>query len=178
MSLALDDLLDTNDRARFEQSLAAYPVLADTWRAWQQMDNQLADLEHVEPAPGFVNRFEARLLAQEQQQQRWLVSFAAVIAVVAGTLMAAATLGLGVYVFGVQGAWLGAQLHNFIFAVTALSTWVNALVGTLASLSSTPQAQMLGTGYLVVVCAMLAAWIQLLRRSGQLASALPTIGLE
>jgi hypothetical protein len=178
MSLALDDAQDADDQARFAHYLASYPPLADSWRTWQEMNSALSAQDHVAPAPGFVQRFEARRLAQEHAQQRWLFGFTAIIAVLAGSLMIAATVGLGVYVFGVQGAWLGAQLHNFIYAFAALTTWVSALAGTAAALTSTPQARVLGFGYLALVCAMAAGWTLLIRRSGELTDAVSPIGLE
>ncbi|MCB0137819.1 MAG: hypothetical protein KDD75_22130, partial [Caldilineaceae bacterium] len=40
MSLALDELLDDEDRARFDVLLAEYPSLADEWAAWQFIDGE------------------------------------------------------------------------------------------------------------------------------------------
>lgn len=178
MSLALDGLLDDADRGQFEAYQAQYPDLAALWAEWQNMHVRLDDLPHVEPAPGFVARFELRLAQQEALQQRRVLTFSLVVAVLAAFGAIAATVGTGAYILAAHGSWLGEQLHNMVYASVALDAWADAVVDSLAALASTPQAQGLGIMYVVVAIIMIFGWVQLLRRSAQVASAAAVPGME
>jgi hypothetical protein len=51
-------------------------------------------------------------------------------------------------------------------------------VDSLAALANTPQAQALGFMYVVVAIVMIFGWVQLLRRSGRLTTAMALGGTE
>src|SRR6187551_2713956 len=68
MSMALDGLLDSAERARMEAMIAADAELADTWRQWSKVDSVFAAMPREMPVPGFTNRFEARLERKLAQQ--------------------------------------------------------------------------------------------------------------
>jgi anti-sigma factor RsiW len=95
MSLALDGLLDDADRTQFEAHQAQYPDLAALWTEWQNLHVRLDELPHAEPASGFVARFEVRLAQQEALQQRRVLTFSLVVAVLAAFGAIAATVGTG-----------------------------------------------------------------------------------
>ena len=178
MSLALDGLLDDADRAQFEAHQAQYPDLAALWTEWQNLHVRLDELPHAEPASGFVARFEVRLAQQEALQQRRVLTFSLVVAVLAAFGAIAATVGTGAYILAAHGSWLGEQLHNVVYASVALDAWADAVVDSLAALASTPQAQALGMMYVVVAIIMIFGWVQLLRRSAQMSSAVAAPGME
>ena len=178
MSLALDGLLDDADRMQFEAHLAQYTDLAALWAEWQNVHIRLDELPHAEPAPGFVSRFEVRLAQQEALQQRRVLTFSLVLAVLAAFGAVAATVGTGAYIMAAHGSWLGEQLHNVVYASVALDAWADAVVDSLAALASTPQAQALGMMYVVVAIIMIFGWVQLLRRRAQMSSAVAAPGME
>lgn len=178
MSLALDDLLDAEDQARFDTLLADYPQLGETWNAWQGLDRRLDAAPHVMPVSGFVVRFEARLAAEElrEQQRMWaLMAGAVLLALAVGAL---ATIGIGNYVLTSHGAWLGSQLHNLTVAAATLSQWTQSLQSAAEALVNTPQARALGFVYAGLACLMALAGIQLMRRTAHLDGAAPMLGLE
>ncbi len=168
MSLALDELLDDEDRARFEVLLAEYPSLADEWAAWQFIDGELEMTPAVAPSSGFVGRFEMHLAHYEQERQRRVIILTTALAVVAGAIVFAGTAGMGAFVFLTQGQWIGEQMRALTLAYTSMNLWLDSVVATAAAMASTPQAQAVGFGYAVTIIAMLAGWIYLLRRSARL----------
>jgi hypothetical protein len=172
MSLALDDLLDDGDRVQFEAHQVQYPGLAALWVDWQNMHVRLDELPHAEPAPGFVARFELRLAQQEALQQRRVLTFSLVAAVLVAFGAIAATVGTGAYVLAEHGSWLGEQLYSVVYTSVALNAWADAVVDSLFALASTPQAQAVGMMYVVVAIVMIIGWVQLLRRSAQMSGAI------
>jgi len=178
MSLALDNLLDDEDRARFVALQAEYPSLADEWAAWQFIDAELQMTPAVVPASGFVGRFEMHLAQYEQERQRRVVLLTMALAVVAGAIVFAGTAGMGAFVFLTQGQWIGEQLRGLTMAYTSLNLWLDSAVATAAAMVNTPQAQAVGFGYAVAMVAMLAGWIYLLRRSARLDGASASMQTE
>lgn len=168
MSLALDELLDDEDRARFEVLLAEYPSLADEWAAWQFIDAELDMTPAVTPASGFVGRFETHLAQYEQERQRRVVLLTTALAVVAGAIVFAGTAGMGAFVFLTQGQWVGEQMRALTLAYASMNLWLDSVAATVAAMANTPQAQAVGFGYAVAMLTMLAGWIYLLRRSARL----------
>jgi anti-sigma factor RsiW len=178
MSLALDDLLDAEDQARFDTLLADYPQLVETWSAWQGLDRRLDAAPHVMPVPGFTARFETRLAAEEmrQQQRVWaLMAGAVLLALAIGVVV---SVGIGNYVLTSHGAWFGTQVHNLMVAAATLSQWAQSLQSAVEALVNTPQARALGFVYAGLACLMALAGIQLMRRTVHLDGAAPMLGLE
>jgi anti-sigma factor RsiW len=178
MSLALDGLLDEADQVQFEAYQAQHPALAVLWVEWQQVHSHLDELPHAEPAPGFVERFEVRLAQQGALQQRRVLTFSLVAAVLVACGAIAATVGTGVYILAAHGSWLGEQLHNLVYTSVAADAWLDAVVDSLAALASTPQAQAVGMMYVVVAIIMVFGWVQLLRRSARMSSAAALPGMR
>jgi anti-sigma factor RsiW len=178
MSLALDGLLDEIDRVQFETYLALYPALTTLWLEWQQLHSQLDALPCAEPEPGFVRRFEQRLAEQEALQQQRVLTWSIVAAVIVAFGAMFAMIGVGAYIAAAHGAWLGEQLHNFVYASVAVDNFFAAAVESLGALASTPQAQGLGMMYVIVAMIMIFGWVQLLRRSARLSSAIALPGME
>lgn len=178
MSLALDGLLDEPDRAQFAAYQAQYPSLAALWIEWQGMDRQLDQMPHMDPAAGFVDRFELRLAEMEAAQQRRVLQLTVASGVLVAVLAIAACMGIFTYVTSTQGPWLGEQIRNLVYVSVAASNWFEALLDTIAALANTPQAQALGMMYVIVAGIMIAGWVQLLRRSARLATAGTLPGME
>ena len=171
MSLALDGLLDTAERAEFDACQAQYPSLAALWLDWQMLHQDLGEMPHAEPAPGFVRRFEERLAQHEAEQQRRVMAFSLVSVLLVALLAVAGVVGGLTYLTSTQGPWLGEQIHNMVVLSAMSGAWFGALLDTLAALASSPQAQALGMMYMLVALVMIFGWVQLLRRSARLSGA-------
>lgn len=173
MSLALDDQLDAGEQARFDDLLGDRPELAGAWQAWQWIDHEFAATPALTPPSGFVTRFELRLAEQEQQRQQRLILLSATLALLATALVFASTAGVGAFVFLTQGQWVGEQVRGLALAYTSANLWFTSTLDALLALVSTPQAQIIGGVYTLLLVTMVAAWVQLLRRSARLAGAAP-----
>jgi hypothetical protein len=163
---------------RFAAHAAEYPPLAALWNEWQRLDTELDSIPHIEPAPGFVERFELRLAQQEHLLQQRVLALSLVAALLVAVGAITAMLGTGAYILSAHGAWLGEQLQNAVYLSVAADTWIDAVVDSLAALASTPQAQALGFMYVVVAIVMIFGWVQLLRRSARLTTAMALGGTE
>lgn len=178
MSLALDGLLDEADRAEFAARQVEYPALGLLWNEWQELDRELQQTPHVDPAPGFTARFELRLAQHEAQQQQRVLTFS-LVAVLLVLLLAVAGMSWAVtFLTSTQGPWLGEQIHNLVYLSATTGAWFGAVFDTLGALANTPQAQALGMMYVVVAMMMIFGWVQLLRRSARLAPAGALPGME
>ncbi|BAM00402.1 MULTISPECIES: hypothetical protein [Caldilinea] len=165
MSLALDDRLSIDERARFETLLTKHEELAHVWNSWRWIDRQFAATPAIAPSSGFVQRFEARLAQQEQQRQQRVLLLSAALAVTALVMVFLAIIGIGALILFTQGQWIGEQLRILAFAYTSLQRWVTSTFETAAALARTPQAQLMGALYTLFVIVIMAALGQLLRHS-------------
>lgn len=174
MSLALDDLLDAEEQRRFDALLDGYPELAEEWAEWRAIDGQLASLPRAIPAPGFVDRFEQRLAAQDVRQQHWVIGLSVAATLVTMAVVMVTLVSTGAAAFTAQSVWIGQQLHNLAYSLVLVDRWLNTLVTTALVMLGTPQARIVGLAYTVVVMAMIFIWAQLVRRSGD-GSAAPSL---
>ena len=178
MSLALDDLLDDDERAQFDATVAQYPALADQWLTWQTMDRKLHTMPHVEPAAGFTLRFEQRLAHHTQQQQRRIMAVSFIAVMLTAGLGLFGLVSTGAFVLATQGPWLGDQIHRMVLLSVVVTSWLNALSSTVDALANSPQAQVLGLVYVLGVAAMIVAALPVLRRSARLSESVSMPGSE
>lgn len=168
MSLALDDQLDNDDLARLKTLTAESEDLALMWKAWQWIDSEFSATPSLTPPSGFVQRFEARLAEQEQQHQQRVLLLSTALALIALFLVFLSTAGVGAFVLFTQGHWIGEQIRQMTLAYTSANVWFTSSVETAAAVAQTPQAQIVGALYALVMASMVAAWVYLLRRSARL----------
>jgi anti-sigma factor RsiW len=166
MSLALDGLLDAAEQRRFDALLDGYPELAEEWDEWRAIDVQLASLPRSIPAPGFVDRFEQRLAAQDARQQHRVIGLSVAATLVTMAVVMVTLVSTGAAAFSAQSVWIGEQLHNLAYSLVLVDRWLNTLVSTALVMSGTPQARLAGLVYTVMVMAMIFIWAHLVRRSG------------
>ena len=165
MSLALDDLLDASEQQRFQGYLERYPTLARQWRSWQLLDRHLTITPSAEPATGFVQRFELRLVAQDRRQligRNLLI--AALIIVVWGGMLVGGT-ALAAYVLLYQGNWLVELVHNLAYYGAAVTKWVETFWRAFTALVATPQAVGFAIGYVLLSGTLLTFWVRFLRQT-------------
>jgi len=167
MSLSLDDLLDETEQQQFQSYLERYPICARQWQSWQILDRHLVLTPSVDPAAGFVDRFEMRLAQQGSRsllgRNLWIALFIVVVWV--GMLVGGATLLT--YVLLYQGSWLAGLVHNLAYYGAAVTQWFELTWHAVAAWVATPQAIAFAFVYLVMACGLLAFWIRFLRNSTQ-----------
>jgi anti-sigma factor RsiW len=175
MSLALDGLLDADEQARFAALLDRYPELAEEWDIWRAFDSQLMQTPHAAPAPGFVDRFEQRLAAQEARRQHWVIGLSAAATLVTMAVVMVTLVSTGAAAFSAQSAWIGQQVHTLTYTLVLADRWLSTFANTALVLLGTPQARVAGLAYTVMVMAMIFIWTYLVRRSGDSSVATPMV---
>ena len=88
MSLAQDSMLSSMQTRLLHTHVAACPECRTIVEAMTSVSRLFHSASLVEPAPGFVDRFEARLVYHEEQRRRAMIWFLLGIGVVALTLLA------------------------------------------------------------------------------------------
>ncbi len=168
MSLALDDLLDADEKSQFEEHLQRHPVLAKEWQDWQLLHCEISAMPHAMPAPNFVDRFEVKLAQQERRRKLWQGLWIGVVSMVLWFIAAAGVITVSTYLFVNQPSLMSDVVQNVIFFFASLATSVDSLALAISTFAETPQAIGLGVGYLVLAMSMLMGWVVYLRRSTQL----------
>jgi anti-sigma factor RsiW len=165
MSLALDDLLDADERARFQAYQAAYPGLAAEWRSWQALDAELRATPSALPPAGFVSAFEAALLQRERRRRLWWGAGFALAIVLLSVVLIAGVAFLGAFVMFTQPAWLTELARMAAQTGALVNGGIVAVLDALGSLAGTEQARAFVMVYLFAAAALLAGWVFLLRRT-------------
>lgn len=167
MSLALDGLLEADEKERLQRLVAADPALNDAWRRWQQMDAFLATTPRIEPAPGFMSRFATRLEHHERRARiRQGIIFTATAVVVWAALLAMVA-GLGWLLLVNQTQWMNAFVRDLAVYPSAALTWLRALWTSLSAMVGEPQTLVLLVGFACFSLALLGVWFRFLQRSTQ-----------
>ncbi len=167
MAQALDGALGAEAQVHFAALLAEQPESARLWLRWQELETLLATTPALEPATGFVRRFERRLAEQERQahQRVFLILAAAALGALAGVAgMAAAGVIFLVYT---QSPWLAEQVRALLVAYSTARLWGGASAETAALLALAPQLQWLGWLSAAATGLLVAGWAWLLRHSAR-----------
>lgn len=168
MSLSLDQLLDDEERCRFERYLSAYATLAAEWHEWQGLHRQLVAMPHATPAPGFVERFELQLLQQERRRRLRQGIWIGALSLLLWVGVVVGVVGVGSYLFVNQSVWLSETIQNLIYWWATAVHWLQSLTAALAVFAGTPQGKSIGVAYVLLAFGMLSAWGYFLRRATQL----------
>jgi len=171
MSLALDDLLDADERTRFQAYRDAYPGLAAAWRSWRALDSELRATPSAMPSANFVTAFEAALLQRERRRRLWWGAGFALGVILLSFMLTVGVSSLGAFVMFTQPAWLTELVRIAAQAGALVNGGVVAVRDTLASLAGTEQARVFMMVYLFAAAALLAGWVFLLRRTTRFAVA-------
>lgn len=176
MSMALDNLLEGAEKERFHRHLQTYPVLAQQWRTWQDLDQQLHSAPAMSPPPDFVQNVELRLLQQERRRRLWWGGLVGLAILLLWFFVMAIALSLGAYVAFNQTGWLTTLVRVFAFLSAAVTNWLQTAGSVLGTLLGTQQALSFGIAYGIVAIALLTLWVTFLRRSTRSAE-VPTAAL-
>lgn len=160
MSLALDDLLDESQDQEFADELAQYPLLAERWELWQEIDQKLYDAPSIAPPSDFVQKIESQLLSQNRQRRfRFGVIVAGLTVVLWGSLIIGLIM-LGSIVLQNQGIWLSNLIHNLAYGSAMVLNWIETAVTTGTTLLGTPQLGIVLIGYTALLTIILVGWTQ------------------
>lgn len=169
MSLALDGLLDDDELAQFHADIEYYPLLANQWATWQELDEKLMAEPSVMPPIDFVQNFEMRLSKEQRRNRFW---FGATIAAITITLWASiiiGTLSAGAYMAVNQSAWVTDQIQSVAYLLHGFTVWIQSTVGALNIVIGTalvsPQMWGIALVYTALMGGILVYWTRLLRRS-------------
>lgn len=165
MSLALDDLLDDEESARFRRYLHVYPTLAAEWQSWQKLDDMFRATPSAMPPAGFAADMQVRLIQYERRRRlMWGLGFGVILLALWVGLMAGA-VSFGAFVVIERAEWLSNFIHFSTRAAAGIQSWWVVTAGAADMLLSTEQARLFMAGYLAAGLAMLAGWVLLLRRT-------------
>jgi anti-sigma factor RsiW len=165
MSLALDHLLDQEEKRRFQQYLQNFPICHREWRTWQQVHQRLQSAPAAEPPADFVQKLEARLLQQARRRQLWQGALLGGLVIVLWGGLFFTVAGFSVYLLINQAAWSGELIHRLVYFISAINQWGGTLRRALETFMATPQAAGVGIGYLTVAIVLLSWWIRFLQRT-------------
>lgn len=179
MSLALDGLLEPEERRQLDQHVLTCATCAARWSIWQHLDTVLRNEPLVGPAPGFVARVDRRLIERQKRRERWLGS----LVLIGGTVSIWTVLAAGAVLYLIAWLWLnpGARLQVLEllgFGGQFLSVVVNTLYAWRASiLTGMPLPLLVAFGGALLM-AMALVWLRFIppshsqTLSGALAGAL------
>jgi len=167
MSMALDGMLDEDESAQFYADIEYYPLLAEKWATWQELDEKLMAEPSVMPPPNFVQNFEARLSQEQQRHKFWFGIGIAAITVLLWASIIVGTLSAGAFIAVNQGGWINDQIHSIAYLLHGFTTWVQAAGNTFNIMVASPQMWGIALAYTALMGGILVYWSRLLRRSMQ-----------
>lgn len=134
MSLALDSLLDKEDRLRLEQHVQTCPACQSEWEAMQAVSALFAESAMVGPPLGFAVRVERKLAEKERKRRQTFGGLAILtssLSLAGLTIAAVCLIALGVLTW--QGVGPLAGVQDGTSAVSQVASGMG-LVGKGASL--------------------------------------------
>lgn len=165
MSLALDDELSTDERARLDFLLSESSENVELWRTWQEVDSTFLMSPAVAPPVDFCEKFALCLeVAERQRRLRTGVIFGVAAVALWGSVLLG-LVGLGALLWSDQGAIFSNLVENVAYWWTGIQQLGRALANTLQLLWSAPQTRMLFGVYVFTAIAILSGWFVFLRRS-------------
>ncbi|MCB0079461.1 MAG: hypothetical protein KDE47_00950 [Caldilineaceae bacterium] len=171
MSLALDGMLDAQEERQFRADLERYPLLAEQWQRWQEMDARILAEPAIAPPADFLDKVSARLAKEQRRKQLWFGMLVGWLSVCLWVIMITGLLAGGMFILSNQGPWLADQVRNITHLVNTWRNWQETLAGTAGAMASMPQTWLIAMGYLTLTATILAYWTRFLRRSTQALSA-------
>lgn len=169
MSMALDDLLDEEESAQFYADIEYYPMLANQWATWQELDEKLLAEPSMMPPINFVQDFEVRLAKDQRRRRLWLGASIAAVTVVLWTSIIVGTLSAGAYIAVNQGGWVTDQIQFMAYILHGFTAWVQSVTSALSIVLGTaivsPQMWGIALGYTALMGGILVFWTRFLRRS-------------
>jgi len=126
MSLAQDGMLDRAQSHLLHEHLANCRECRLTWEAMNEISQVFHAAPMLEPEPGFVRRFQARLTYREEQHRRAMIWALLGIGVIALTILALPSL---IETLSFTGSLL--LPYRVVAYVQGLMNWIYILVSDL-----------------------------------------------
>lgn len=165
MSLALDGLLDEQDRRRLEQHLDVCPSCRGEWQAMNELTTLFESSPLVGPPLGFAIRVERRLAERDRRRRRL---FGGMAVVTSGLSLAGLTVAVLVILVAAAVVWLSLGELPSVQEGTSAALQVASGTGLLAKGASLFLADLLaryaaplvlGLGLVLVLLAGLWLWL-------------------
>lgn len=167
MSMALDGLLDEDEMTQFNADIATYPLLAEKWATWQELDQVLLAEPSIMPPLNFVQNFEARLAKEQRRRRLWFGVGIASVTVLLWLSIIIGVFSAGTYMAVNQGGWINDQVQSLIFLLNGVGAWAQTTVNTINIVLYSPQMWGIALAYTALMGGSLVYWGRLLKRSTQ-----------
>lgn len=167
MSMALDGLLDEDEMTQFNADIQYYPLLAEKWATWQELDQLFVAEPSIMPPTNFVQNFEARLSKKQQRRKVWFGVGIASVTVLLWLSIIIGMLSAGAYIATNQGGWINDQAQSLVYLINGFGAWVQTTANTVNIVLYSPQMWGIALAYTALMGGILAYWTRLLRRSTQ-----------
>lgn len=169
MSMALDDLLDEDESAQFYEDIEYYPLLAEKWATWQELDEKLMAAPSVMPPSNFVQNFELRLQTERRRNSFWFGAGIAAVTLVLWASIILGTLSAGAYIAVNQNGWVNDQIHSVAHLLHGFTAWVQSTMGAASvvfgTAAASPPMWGIALAYVALMGGILVYWTRFLRRS-------------
>lgn len=167
MSLALDGLLDGEEKNRLDAHLAGCTHCRGQWSLWQSIDSAFRAAPMTAPSAAFVDNFAERLAAQERRRQVRMGIFLGALTLLLWLIgVTGAVLLFGALLYN-QVGWFTDSLHWLAYLWTALTVITSSLLALAGGLTESPSTLGVLVGYAALTGGVLAVWSRYLRRSLQ-----------
>jgi|GEM_PF-999092 len=169
MSLALDELLDEDELAQFHADIEYYPLLANKWATWQELDGKMIAEPSIMPPVDFVQNFEKRLSKEQHRKKFWLGATVATVTVILWASIIIGTLSAGAYMAVNQSSWVTDQIQSVAYLLHGFTVWIQSTASALNIVVGTalvsPQMWGIVLAYSAFMGGILVFWTRFLRRS-------------
>jgi predicted anti-sigma-YlaC factor YlaD len=168
ISLWLDNELSSVEIAELQTHLASCLTCQQTYQAMQRVDTLLhrASTLMISPKPGFIQRFETRLVQHQAANggHLWLglgvLLLGTVFLFVVGGIVVSALISTGINLFGVDTLY--GWLADFIESANTVGVWLN-LAGLFVKASFITMSQPLFWGYALLAVGMAWLWLRVIK---------------
>ena len=167
ISLALDGMLDSDEKKRLDGHLEHCGECRGQWLLWQAIDDRLRAAPVPVPAPGFSRKVAQQLARQERLRNLRIGAMLTVFALVVWSL---GLVGVCVMAGGIVYTNLErlADTGLYLNEVWAVAGVVGqSLWEVIVEIAATSTALGVASTYLVVVVAALAVWCVIIQRTTQ-----------
>lgn len=167
ISLALDGMLDSDEKRRLDGHLEQCSGCRGQWLLWQAIDDKLRAAPIPVPAPGFSRSVAQRLARQERLRNLRIGVILTVFTLIVWSL---GLVGVCVMAGGIVYTNLGRleETGLFLNEVWAVAGVVGqSLWDVIVEMTATSTALGVASTYLVVVVAALAVWCVIIQRTTQ-----------
>lgn len=167
ISLALDGMLESDEKKRLDGHLEQCSGCRGQWLLWQAIDDRLRAAPVPVPAPGFSHSVARRLARQERLRNLRMGAMLTVFALVVWSLglVGVCVLAGGIVYTNLERLAETGLYLNEVWGVAGV--FGQSLWEVIVEMAATSTALGVASTYLVVVVAALAVWWVIIQRTTQ-----------